>query len=150
MKRAYAVKSVGTWSTSSAVDRVMLGADDRQRRRIVLTAENGTEFLLDLLRSTTLCHGDGLVLDDGTIVAVAGEPEALSEISPLMPSDLVRVAWHLGNRHADVQIVGDCLRIRCDHVLEDMVRSFGATVKSVKAPFDPVTLAQADRERADE
>lgn len=150
MKRAYAVKSVGTWSTSSAVDRVMLGADDRQRRRIVLTAENGTEFLLDLLRPTTLCHGDGLVLDDGTIVAVAGEPEALSEISLPMPSDLVRVAWHLGNRHADVQIVGACLRIRCDHVLEDMVRSFGATVKSVNAPFDPVTLAQADREHADE
>jgi urease accessory protein len=149
MKRAYAVKPVGTWQTSSAVDRVMLSADDRQRRRIMLTAENGTEFLLDLPRPTTLRHGDGLLLDDGTIVAVAGEPEALSEIVPATPSDFVRVAWHLGNRHADIQIVGDRLRIRRDHVLEDMVRSLGATVETVNAAFDPVTLGQAYSERAD-
>jgi len=149
MKRAYAVKPVGTWPTSSAVDRVILAAVDRQRRRIMLTAENGTEFLLDLPGPTTLCHGDGLVLDDGTIVAVAGEAEALSEIIPAAPPDLIRVAWHLGNRHADIQIVGECLRIRCDHVLEDMVRSFGATIKSVNAPFDPLTLGRVDGERAD-
>jgi urease accessory protein len=144
MKRAYAVKPMGTWATSSAVDRVMLSADDRQRRRIMLTAENGTEFLLDLPQPTTLCQGDGLVLNDGTIVAVAGEPEALSEIIPATPTDLIRVAWHLGNRHADIQIVGDRLRIRRDHVLEDMVRSFGATVETVNAPFDPVTLVAGE------
>jgi urease accessory protein len=146
MKRAYVVKPVGTWSTSSAVDRVILSADDRQRRRMMLTSEDGTEFLLDLPRSTTLCPGDGLMLDDGTLVAVASEPEALSEIIPAAPSDLVRLAWHLGNRHAGIQILLDRLRIRYDHVLEDMVGSFGATVKSVNAPFDPVTLVPADRE----
>jgi urease accessory protein len=146
MKRAYVVKPVGTWLTSSAVDRVILSADDRHRRRMMLTAEDGTEFLLDLPRPTTLCPGDGLVLDDGTVVAVAGEPEALSEIIPAAPSDLVRLAWHLGNRHAGIQIMADRLRIRSDHVLEDMVGSLGATVRSVNAPFDPVTLVPADRE----
>jgi urease accessory protein len=146
MKRAYVVKPVGTWPTSSAVDRVILSADDRQRRRMMLTAEDGTEFLLDLPRPTTLCPGDGLVLNDGTVVAVAGEPEALSEIIPAAQSDLVRLAWHLGNRHAPIQILADRLRIRCDHVLEDMVGSLGATVKSVDAPFDPVTPVPADRE----
>jgi urease accessory protein len=146
MKRAYAVKPVGTWPTCSAVDRVILSADDRQRRRMMLTAEGGTEFLLDLPRPTALCPGDGLVLNDGTVVAVAGEPEALSEIIPAAPSDLVRLAWHLGNRHARIQILADRLRIRCDHVLEDMVGSLGATVKWVDAPFDPVTLVPADRE----
>jgi urease accessory protein len=146
MKRAYVVKPVGTWPTSSAVDRVILSADDRQRRRMMLTAEDGTEFLLDLPRPTTLCPGDGLVLNDGTVVAVAGEPEALSEIIPAAPSDLVRLAWHLGNRHAPIQILADRLRIRCDHVLVDMVGSLGATIKSVEAPFDPVTLVPADRE----
>jgi urease accessory protein len=149
MKRAYAVKPVGTWETSSAVDRVILSADDRQRRRMILTAEDGTRFLLDLPRPTPLCSGDGLVLDDGTVVAVAGEPEALSEVIPAAPSDLVRLAWHLGNRHAGIQILADRLLIRCDHVLEDMVRNFGAAVKSVNAPFEPVTPAPADRERAD-
>jgi urease accessory protein len=146
MKRAYVVKPVGAWPTSSAIDRVMLSADDRQRRRRMLTTEHGTEFLLDLPRPTTLCPGDGLVLDDGTVVAVAGEPEALSEIIPAAPSDLVRIAWHLGNRHASIQILADRLRIRCDHVLEEMVGSFGASVKSVNAPFDPVALVPADRE----
>jgi len=146
MKRAHAVKPVGTWPTRSAVDRVILGADDRHRRRMMLTAEDGTEFLLDLPRPATLYPGDGLVLDDGTVVAVAGEPEALSEIIPAAPADLVRLAWHLGNRHAGIQIMPDRLRIRCDHVLEDMVGSFGATVRSVNAPFDPVTPVRADRE----
>jgi urease accessory protein len=146
MKRAYAVKPVGTWQTSSAVDRVILSADDRQRRRMLLTAEDGTTFLLDLPRPTPLCSGDGLVLDDGTVVAVAGEPEALSEIIPAAPSDLVRLAWHLGNRHAGIQILADRLLIRCDHVLEDMVRNFGAAVKSVNAPFEPVTPVPAVRE----
>jgi urease accessory protein len=146
MKRAHVVKPVGTWSTSSAVDRVILTADDRQRRRMMCTAEGGTEFLLDLPSPTTLCPGDGLVLDDGTVVAVAGEPEALSEIVPATPSDLVRLAWHLGNRHAGIQIMADRLRIRHDYVLEDLVRRFGATVKSVNAAFDPVTLVPADRE----
>jgi urease accessory protein len=146
MKRAYAVKPVGTWPTTSAVDRVILSADDRQRRRVMLTGEDGTEFLLDLPRPTTLRFGDGLVLDDGRVVAVTGEPEPLSEIIPAAPSDLVRLAWHLGNRHAGIQILADRLRIRCDHVLEDMVGGFGATVKSVDAPFDPVTLVPADRE----
>lgn len=146
MKRAHVVKPVGTWPTSSAVDRVILSADDRQRRRMMLIAEDGTEFLLDLPSPTILCPGDGLVLDDGTVVAVAGEPEALSEIVPRAPSDLVRLAWHLGNRHAGIQIMADRLRIRRDHVLQDMVRSFGATVKSVNAPFDPVTSVPADRE----
>lgn len=146
MKRAYVVKPVGTWPTNSAVDRVILSADDRQRRRMMLTAENGTAFLLDLPSPTTLCPGDGLVLDDGTVVAVAGEPEALSEMVPATPSDLVRLAWHLGNRHAGIQIMADRLRFRRDHVLEDMVRSFGASIQSVNAPFDPVTLAPADRE----
>lgn len=146
MKRAHAVKPVGTWPTSCAVDRVILSADDRQRRRMMLTAEDGTEFLLDLPRAMTLCPGDGLVLDDGTVVAVAGESEALSEIIPADPSDLVRLAWHLGNRHAGIQIMADRLRIRSDHVLEDMVGTFGATVRAVKAPFDPATLSPDNRE----
>ena len=70
--------------------------------------------------------GDGLVLDDGSIVLVAGAPEALIEVSAHTPLELVRLAWHLGNRHTDVQIAGDKIRIRRDHVLEDMLRGLGA------------------------
>ncbi|MFZ0765460.1 MAG: urease accessory protein UreE, partial [Bradyrhizobium sp.] len=50
---------------------------------------------------------------------------------------LVRVAWHLGNRHLPTQITGRALRIRRDHVIEGMVKGLGARVIEIEAPFDP-------------
>ena len=118
-------------------DRVVLDAGDRNRRRIVLKGERGTEFLLDFEKPVTLHDGDGLLLDDGTIVLVSGQPEALIEVSAHSAFDTVRLAWHLGNRHTDVQIVGGKIRIRRDHVLEDMLRGLGAHIAPLEAPFDP-------------
>jgi urease accessory protein len=77
MKRASQIRSVGHWNANDAVDRVVLDADERHRRRTVLTGERGTIFRLDLPHATALRDGDGLVLDDGAIVRVAGKPEAL-------------------------------------------------------------------------
>jgi urease accessory protein len=136
MKRASEVKVAGQWNAAEAVDRVVLDAGDRQRRRIVLTGEGGTVFLLDLPQATALRDGDGLVLDDGSIVRVVGRPEPLVEITAASAHDLARLAWHLGNRHADVQVVGEKLRIRRDHVLEDMLRGLGARLTPLEAPFD--------------
>jgi urease accessory protein len=137
MKRASSVKPAGDWIAATAIDRVVLDAGERHRRRFVLIGENGTTFLLDLPRATALRDGDGLVLDDGAIVSVAGRPEALVEISAASLHELARLAWHIGNRHTDVQIAGDRLRIRRDHVLEDMLRGLGATLAFIEAPFDP-------------
>ena len=137
MHRVTAIKPTGHWDAASAKDRVVLDAGDRNRRRIVLTGEKGTEFLLDFAKPVTLHDGDGLVLDDGSIVLVAGAPEALVEIAAHTPLDTVRLAWHLGNRHTDVQIVADKIRIRRDHVLEDMLRGLGAHLHEFEAPFDP-------------
>ena len=75
MKCASEVKVAGQWNAAEAVDRVVLDAGDRQRRRIVLTGEGGTAFLLDLPQATALRDGDGLVLDDSSIVRVVGRPE---------------------------------------------------------------------------
>ena len=147
MRRTVEIRPTGLWSVIEAIDRVVLDADDRQRRRIVLTGENGTQILLDLPQPLTLLEGDGLVLDDGSIVLVAGAPELLAEIGAKAPVDVVRIAWHLGNRHTDVQFVGDRMRIRRDHVLEDMLAGLGATVSPVEAPFDPET--DADHAHAD-
>ena len=141
MQRVVTIKPAGQWSAHSAIDRVVLDAGDRNRRRIVLTAEKGTEFLLDFAKPVSLRDGDGLVLDDGAIVLVAGEREKLVEISAGSALDCVRLAWHLGNRHTDVQIVGDKVRIRRDHVLEDMLRGLNATLIAVDAPFDPEAAA---------
>jgi urease accessory protein len=127
----------GQWDTATVCDRVVLDAGDRQRRRIVLRGEKGTEFLLDFEKPMTLRDGDGLLLDDGTLVLVAGEREKLVEISAHSALEAVRLAWHLGNRHTDVQIIGDKIRIRRDHVLEDMLRGLGAHLSPLEAPFDP-------------
>jgi urease accessory protein len=137
MKRVSAIKPAGDWAAASAIDRVVLDAGDRNRRRIVLRAEKGTEFLLDFEKPVTLHDGDGVLLDDGSIVLITGAPEALIEISAHSALDTVRLAWHLGNRHTDVQVVGDRLRIRRDHVLEDMLRGLGAHLHALEAPFDP-------------
>jgi urease accessory protein len=125
-----------------AIDRVVLDADDRQRRRIVLTGEKGTTFLLDLERPISLRNGDGLVLDDGGVVEVHGASEPLIEISGLSVADTLRFAWHIGNRHTDLQIVGDRLRIRRDHVLEAMLVQMGASLAPIDAPFDPEAVPQ--------
>jgi urease accessory protein len=103
----------------------------------VLTGERGTTFMLDLPRATALRDGDGLLLDDGAIVRVAGNPEPLVEISAADSQALARLAWHIGNRHIDVQVIGERLRIRRDHVIEDMLRGLGAVLRPIEAPFEP-------------
>jgi urease accessory protein len=141
VKRAARVLRAGAWRAADAIDRVVLDADERYRRRIVLVAERGTRFLLDLAEATALRDGDGLVLDDDTIVAVAAKPEPLVEIAAqdaaAGPAVLTRLAWHLGNRHTELQIVGDRLRIRRDHVLEEMLAGLGAHLTPIEAPFEP-------------
>jgi urease accessory protein len=137
MRRASEIRAAGTWNAATAIDRVVLDADERHRRRIVLVGERGTTFLLDLPRATALRDGDGLVLEDGAIVRVAGKAEPLLEIAAASSQELARLAWHIGNRHTELQVVGDTLRIRRDRVLEDMLRGLGARLTSIEAPFDP-------------
>ena len=138
MQRVVAIKQSGTFTAS---DRVVLDADERQRRRIVLTAENGTRMLLDFEKPVTLRDGDGLALEDGSVVQVAGRAEPLVEVSAKAPTDLVRLAWHIGNRHTDIQFTGKSFRIRRDHVLEEMLKGLGASVTEIEAPFDPEPAA---------
>src|SRR5262252_4949706 len=137
MRRAASVVRSGEFDETRVVDRVALDADERNRRRVMLTAERGTTFLLDLPHAAALRDGDGLVLDDGAIVRVAGKPEPLVEVAAASAHALARLAWHIGNRHTDLQVVGDALRIRRDHVLEDMLRGLGARLTPIEAPFDP-------------
>jgi urease accessory protein len=137
MRRAYSVRQAGQWDDATAIDRVVLDASERHRRRLVLTAERGTTLLLDLPHATALRDGDGLVLDDGAVVGVIGKPEPLHEITATGTCELARLAWHLGNRHAEVQVVGDRLRMRRDHVLAEMLERLGAKVMAIEAAFDP-------------
>jgi len=134
--RAREVLPAGTWDEVREIDRVLLDHDHRHRRRIVLTTERGNHLLLDLPQTTHLHQDDGLHLDDGGIVRVCARPEPLLEICA-PPAALMRIAWHLGNRHLPVQFLADRIRIRADRVIADMARGLGAQVHAVEAPFDP-------------
>ena len=136
MLRAIEIKRKGTWA-GIAVDTVVLGYDDRYRRRMAMTGTGGLEFVLDMASALVLADGDALVLNDGRMVAVKAAAEPLLEITCTNPVHLARVAWHLGNRHLPTEIDGNRILIREDHVIADMVRGLGADVRHVDAPFTP-------------
>ena len=141
--RATSVVSSGSWDVSSATGSVLLDFDMRHRRRIALQTESGCDFLLDLPQAVRLREGDGLILDRGGVVRVRAKPEPLLEISAGDAATLVRIAWHLGNRHLPVQVAGPRLRIRADHVIAEMVTQLGGNAVPVEAPFDPEAGAYA-------
>jgi urease accessory protein len=136
MIRATRVRGAHRW-TEAPADTVVLDFDDRHRRRMAMTGTRGLEFLLDLENAVALRGGDALVLDDNRLIEVVAAPERLLEIRGQDPQHLVRVAWHLGNRHLPTQIMPKGLRIRRDHVIEAMVKGLGARVIEIEAPFDP-------------
>lgn len=118
-------------------DTVALDFDMRHRRRVAMKGLRGFEFLLDLAEATPLRNGDGLVLEDGRMVMVTAAKEPLAEIRTSRPHELMRIAWHLGNRHLPAELRPDAIVIRRDHVIEEMATRLGATVTHVDAPFDP-------------
>jgi urease accessory protein len=136
MIRATQVRGQHRWSEPPA-DTVVLDFDDRHRRRMMMTGTRGLEFLLDLEHAVALRGGDALVLDDDRLVEVVAAAEPLVAIRCNDPQHLVRVAWHLGNRHLPTQITARGLRIRRDHVIEAMVKGLGARIIEIEAPFDP-------------
>ena len=141
--RASRVQGQHRWSEAPA-DTVVLDFDDRHRRRMAMTGTRGLQFLLDLETAVALRGGDALVLDDGRLVEVVAAPEPLLEIRGNDPQHLVRLGWHLGNRHLPTQITAKALRIRRDHVIEAMVKGLGARVVEIEAPFDPEGGAYAE------
>jgi len=125
----------GAWQGEPA-DRVVLDYDGRHRRRIVLTGASGAEYLLDLAEATHLRDGDGLQSGRG-IVQVVAKPEPLMEVRAASPQALVRLAWHIGNRHLAAAISAERILIRRDHVIGHMLEHLGARVREVEEAFDP-------------
>jgi len=137
------VLPAGSWSATSAADRITLDYEGRHRRRFRYVAERGTDFVLDLAQTTLLQHGDGLRLDDGRIVAVHAADEALVAVRGTDAAALLRLAWHIGNRHLPAQLSAERILIRNDAVIVNMLRGLGASVKEVVAPFTPERGAYA-------
>lgn len=144
MRRAIRVRPAGDWPRSAEATTVTLVFDDRHRRRMRLLDDAGQPFLLDLDQPARLADGDGLELETGGVIRVAAAPEAVADIAAPDPVAALRLAWHIGNRHIPLQILGPLtLRIRADRVLTAMLERQGARITHRRAPFTPEPGAYA-------
>jgi urease accessory protein len=137
MLRATAVVRKAAVKPDRVADTVVLDHEGRHRRRVALKGEGGLDFLLDLDKAAALADGDAVRLEDGRLVQVKAAPQALIEIRAENPLRLMRVAWHIGNRHTPAEIGADAIWIEDDHVLAEMVRGQGCTATPVRRPFRP-------------
>ncbi len=117
----------------AAVDRVVLGYEERFLRRKRLVTEEGRGVLVNLPETVSAEAGDCFELMDGRLIAVEAAAEPVLEGR----GDLPRLAWHVGNRHTPCEIGPDRLVIREDHVLKAMLVQLGAKVTHAMAPFRP-------------
>ena len=137
MLRGTTIRRRGEAGPEPAADTITLDRQSRYRRRLAMTSDRGRPFLLDLAEAACLESGDRVRLEDGSEVEVRSAPERLLEISAPDRHALMRIAWHIGNRHTPCEIAERALYIQDDHVLADMVRGLGGTVKKVERPFEP-------------
>ena len=137
MHYASAHRPAGHWPKESAAGSVTLDFDARHRRRIRLTTDQGEAVLLDLPRTVAMADGDALQLEDGRLLKVKAAAELIVAVRHKDRNQLMRLAWHLGNRHLPTEIRDQALRIRPDHVIEEMLHRFGAELSKLQAPFQP-------------
>ena len=119
---------------ASADAMISLDYEGRFLRRKRLLTDDGEDFMVELPKTISLLPSDGIVLDDGRVIGIRAKPEMLAKI---MHINLMRMAWHIGNRHTPCQIKDDHLLIKQDYVLEDMLRQLGAKITHITNPFMP-------------
>ena len=127
---------------------VTLDWDTRQKSRFDATDSTGRQLGVFLPRGTVVRGGDVLVAEDGSLVRVEAAPQTVLQITACAEHgtafDLMRAAYHLGNRHVPIELRADHLKIEPDHVLADMLRSMHMTVAEVQEPFEPEGGAYGD------
>ncbi|MBC7432846.1 MAG: urease accessory protein UreE [Rubritepida sp.] len=144
---AQAITPAGQFSADAAADTVTLDFDDRFRRRKLFHTDAGRAFMLDLAEAQVMRDGDALALSDGSLVLVRAAPEPLLEVGAETPGALMRLAWHLGNRHLPAELQATRILIRFDHVIERMLTGLGAALARVEAPFNPEGGAYGEHNR---
>ncbi len=119
-----------------------LTAEERQRSRHYFETEAGEGVYLHLPRGTVLKHGDVLATSQGDrTVTILAKPEPILRVTAHHPLDLLRAAYHLGNRHVALEVTETHLSLSPDPVLQTMLEQLGLQVEPVVAPFQPETGA---------
>jgi urease accessory protein len=148
MRQLVRVAKAGAWPKDEAAGSVTLTFDDRHRRRIRMATDQGEPVLLNLTKPEPLADGDGLAFEDRGWLEVHAAAEDVLEVDGDDRGHLARLAWHLGNRHLPTEILADGrLRIRHDHVIEEMLLHLGARLRRIQAPFQPEGGAYAAQHR---
>jgi urease accessory protein len=126
---------------------VELDWDVRQKSRFDATDSSGRTLGVFLPRGTAVRGGDVLVAEDGSLIKVLAAPQSVLKITHCTthgtPYDLIRAAYHLGNRHVPIELKPDHLKIEPDHVLADMLRAMHLIVNAVDEAFEPENGAYA-------
>lgn len=124
---------------------IVLNFDLREKSRLRTALTSGEEVAIITVRGTVLRNGDLLKGDDGRVVRILAAKEDTYRVECDSMRELLRCAYHLGNRHTQVHIgcIGDYsyLRIRHDPVLKEMLEGLGASVIAEHAAFEPETGA---------
>ena len=127
---------------------VTLDWDTRCKSRFDATDSNGRQLGVFLPRGTVVRGGDVLVAEDGSLVRVQAAPQPVLRVTACAehgsPFDLMRAAYHLGNRHVPIELRPDHLKIEPDHVLAQMLRAMHMTVTEAQEPFEPEGGAYGD------
>jgi urease accessory protein len=120
---------------------VVLDWDTRQKSRFDTEDSQGRTLGVFLPRGTAVRGGDVLVAEDGSLIKVIATPQPVLVVRTCAehgsPLDLLRAAYHLGNRHVPIELKPDHLKIEPDHVLADMLRAMHLTVREAEEAFEP-------------
>jgi len=115
-----------------------LTAEERTKSRHRFETADGQTLYLRLPRGTVLRDGDLLRSEtDSSLVRVTAKPEPILTVTAPTPLDLLRAAYHLGNRHVPVEITANYLRLSPDPVLREMLQQLGMEVQEAVLPFQP-------------
>ncbi|AMW77803.1 urease accessory protein UreE [Acinetobacter sp. TGL-Y2] len=127
----------------SAFETVELSFDTRQKSRFRATLKTGTDIGADLPRTGILRSGSYIATEHGEILRVDAKAERLMQVTAPTEFDLLKAAYHLGNRHVPLMLTPAALYFEPDHVLAEMVMGLGLNVSEVDHPFEPESGAYA-------
>jgi urease accessory protein len=118
----------------NVIDTITLNYNDRFIRRKKLISDNKLEFLVNLPETISVNKDDGFLFDDGNLILIKYAKETLIEIRS---EDLIKLSWHIGNRHIPCQIETNRLLIHEDKVIENLIIRLGGSIKKISEEFSP-------------
>lgn len=130
-------------SPDQAFETVELMFDTRQKSRFRAALASGVDIGADLPRTGILRSGSYIATQEGDVLRVDAKPERLMKVTAQTEFDLLKAAYHLGNRHVPLMLTPTALYFEPDHVLAEMVEGLGLTVTETDHPFEPESGAYA-------